>query len=115
MYTAGSPRFKCVVTSHELRVRKRLTLKGIPHKPQERIRTKSGRVYRVDIFIPPHLVVEIGHVGPEDIQEDEDLKASGYTVLRFKNDEVRANVVAVVQQIQKIFLSISPSSLQKTP
>jgi very-short-patch-repair endonuclease len=109
-----APRFKVVVTSHELRVRKRLTLKGIPHKPQERIRTQSGRAYRVDIFIPPHLVVEIGHFGPEDIQEDEDLKASGYTVLRFKNDEVCANVASVIQQIQKVlnaytFFSTSPS------
>lgn len=56
----------------------------------------------MDIFVPPRIVVEIGYVGPEDIQEDEDLKASGYTVLRFKNDEVRGDIAAVIEQIRKV-------------
>lgn len=102
MPLGGPSPFKCVVTSHELRVRKRLTKKGIPFQPQKRIKTQSGRVYRVDIFVPPRIVVEIGYVGPEDIQEDEDLKASGYTVLRFKNDEVRGDIAAVIEQIRKV-------------
>lgn len=82
-------------------------MKGVPFKAQERIRTRSGRVYRVDVFVPPLLVVEIGHVGAEDVQEDEDLKASGYTVLRFKNVEVCDSVAAVVEQIMKTRISIS--------
>jgi very-short-patch-repair endonuclease len=105
MFPRGSPTFRCVVTIYEYRVRKRLEKKGIPFKAQEKIRTVSGRAYRVDIFLPPRLVVEIGHVGFEDLQEDEDLKASGYTVLRFKNVEVRKNLAGVVQQIQKARIS----------
>jgi very-short-patch-repair endonuclease len=61
--------------------------------------TKSGRRYLVDLLLDPKLVVEIGFVGFEDIQEDEDLKASGYTVLRFKNKEVKSDLAGVCDQI----------------
>jgi very-short-patch-repair endonuclease len=94
-------KFKPIVTRYEMQVRRRLEKKGVPFTPQKKIYTKSGRNYLVDIFIPSKIVVEVGYIGNADVQEDEDLKASGYIVLRFRNKEVRRNVAAVVEQIEK--------------
>jgi very-short-patch-repair endonuclease len=94
-------KFKPRVSPYEKRVRKRLERRRIPFDAQKQITTKSGRRYQVDLFVPPKLVVEIGFVGIEDIQEDEDLKASGYNVLRFKNKEVKSDLAGVCDQIDR--------------
>jgi len=94
-------RFKPKVTEEEYRLRAYLKKEGIPFTPQIKITTKSGRTYLVDILVNENIVVEVGHVGLTDIQEDEDLRESGYTVLRFKNKEVNRNIKKVVETIKK--------------
>jgi very-short-patch-repair endonuclease len=94
-------RFKPIVTKTEYRLRARLTKEGIPYNAQARVKTKSGRTYLVDMLINENIVVEVGHIGLIDIQEDEDLRDSGYTVLRIKNKEVTRNIRKVVETIKK--------------
>lgn len=98
----GAKPFQPKVTPEEKCVQRRLERRKIPFEPQKHIQTKSGRRYLVDFYIPPKIVVEIGYIGAEDVQEDEDLKDSGYTVLRFRNGEVKRDVGAVCNQIQQI-------------
>jgi very-short-patch-repair endonuclease len=94
-------RFKPKITKEEHRLQAHLKKEGIPFTPQTKIKTKSGRTYLVDFLIPPNIVVEVGHIGITDIQEDEDLKETGYTVLRFQNKEINHKIKKVMQTIKK--------------
>jgi very-short-patch-repair endonuclease len=95
------PRFRVTVTKPEKRLRKRLEKRGVPFDAQKKIITKSGRCYKVDLFISPKLVVEVGYYGPDDMQEKEDLEASGFTVLWFRNTEIQQKLGAVCEQIEQ--------------
>jgi very-short-patch-repair endonuclease len=74
--------------------------RGIPFEAQKRVYTKSGRRYLVDFLIPPKLVVEVGYISAEDMQEDQDLRDSGYTVLRYRNKEITRGVGVVCLEIE---------------
>jgi very-short-patch-repair endonuclease len=95
-------RFRPKITKAEYQLRNRLKKGGIPFQAQAKIHTKSGRNYLVDLLIDNHLVVEVGYVGITDIQENQDLQDSGYTVLHFKNEEVLRNLKTVVETIKKM-------------
>jgi len=89
------------VTKYEYRLREALKKEGIPFRPQLRVATKSGRTYTVDIAISPTLIIEVGYIGNIDIQEHEDLKETGYTVLHFKNKEVQNNLSNIIKTIKQ--------------
>ena len=93
--------FKPKVTKEERRLCAYLRKEGISFTAQARVQTQSGRRYLVDMLIDGSIVVEVGHIGVIDLQEDEDLRNSGYTVLRVKNKDVTRNVHAVVEAIKK--------------
>jgi very-short-patch-repair endonuclease len=95
-------RFKPKITEAERRLCARLKKEGIPFKSQAKVKTKSGRRYLVDLLINESIIVEVGYVGLIDVQEDEDLRGSGYTVLRIKNKEVTHNIKKVVETIKKV-------------
>jgi len=95
-------RSKPKITREEYRLRRRLKKEGIPFTAQAKIKTKSGRAYLVDILINEKIVVEVGYISATDIQEDADLRESGYTVLRFRNKEVNRNIAKVIATIKKV-------------
>jgi very-short-patch-repair endonuclease len=95
-------RFKPKVTKEERRLCAYLRKEGIPFTAQARVQTQSGRRYLVDMLIDGSIVVEVGHIGVIDLQEDDDLRNSGYIVLRFKNKEVMCNVKLVAETIKKV-------------
>lgn len=92
--------FKPIVTKYERKLCHALKQESIPFTPQKKIRTKSGRTYTVDIFIPPTLIIEVGYINPTDIQEHEDLKQTGYTVIAVPNKEIQNNLHKIVQLIK---------------
>lgn len=106
-------RFKPKVTRAEKLLCARLKEKGIPFTSQAKITTKSGHRYLVDILINPKIIIEVGYVGLTDIQEDEDLRESGYIVLRFKSKEVISNTKHVIEKIKKAIEK--PNRFQKKP
>jgi len=94
--------FKLTITKYERRLCNALKHAGIPFTPQAKIKTKSGRTYTVDIFIPTTLIVEVGFINEIDIQEHEDLKQTGYTVLPVPNKEIKQNIDKVVSTIKQL-------------
>jgi len=99
-------RFKPKVTRAEKLLCAELRKEGIPFQPQVKIKTKSGRTYLVDILVNEKIVVEVGYVGLTDIQEHEDLRESGYTVLHFRSQEImrnlkKGNIKKIVEAIRK--------------
>jgi very-short-patch-repair endonuclease len=94
-------RFKPKVTKEERYLCRHLRKERIPFTAQARVQTQRRR-YLVDMLIDGFIVVEVGHVGVIDLQEDEDLRSSGYIVLRFKNKEVMHNVKMVTETIKKV-------------
>jgi len=94
--------FKPIITKYERKLWHALKKEGIPFTAQLKVATKSGRTYTVDIAIPTHLIVEVGFINEVDIQEHEDLRQTGYTVLHFPNTEIKNNIRAVIETIKKM-------------
>lgn len=88
------------MTKAELRLRRRLKKENVPFQAQVKVHTSNGRNYLVDLLIDNHIIVEVGYVGITDVQENEDLRKDGYTVLRFRNNEVRRSLSGVVETIK---------------
>ena len=94
-----SPKLK--VTGTERRLCHVLQRRGVPFVPQRKVATTSGRAYTVDVFIPKKIVIEVGYVNDVDVQEYEDLKQTGYTVLHFRNKQVQNHIQGVMHTIKK--------------
>jgi very-short-patch-repair endonuclease len=108
-------RFTPKVTRPELILRRRLRKRGIPFVPQKRIKTTSGRRYLVDLLFAPKLVVEVGYIGDEDVQEDEDLRVDGYTVLRYSNRQVTQDVGKICDEIDCVRKRLASAASEANP
>jgi very-short-patch-repair endonuclease len=81
---------------------------GIPFKTQIYIKTKH-RDYLVDFLVSPNIIVEVDGKSHDlemrqmkDALKDQHLTELGYTVIRFKDQEIKKNVNSAIEIIRKL-------------
>src|SRR5437867_3661621 len=80
----------------------------LPYLSEIPIEAKNGKTYQADILIGKRLIVEVdGPIHLKHIQKDDDrdgeLKALGYTTIRFSNKLIEQDVNAVVNAISEVY------------
>jgi len=83
----------------------------LPYLSEIPIEAGNGKTYQADILIGKRLIVEVdGPIHLKHIQKDDDrdgeLKALGYTTIRFSNKLIKQDVNAVVSAISEVYAKL---------